>query len=194
MLTHSAMRPFLILRKRLWINYLKLNWSKNVSVTGKPILNQPLLIKGEGKVIFEENVNVGYSFSQGFLCTYAYFDLRGNDSMIRIGEGVMLNNNTCLTADEASIHIGKNTVAGVNLSIQTSDGHCLSPAKRRSGNFPRYSVTIGENVFIGDNVIILKGVNIGKNSVIGAGSVVTSDIPENVTAAGNPCKVIRPLS
>jgi len=188
------MKPIIRLHKRLWIIYFKRLWSKDVSVTGKPILNQPLLIKGEGRIVFENNVNIGYGLSQGFLSTYAYFDLRGFDSLISIGEGVMLNNNTCLTADEASIHIGKNTVAGVNLNIQTSDGHCLSPANRHTGHFPKYSVTIGENVFLGDNVIILKGVNIGMNSVIGAGSVVTSNIPENVMAAGNPCKVIRPLS
>lgn len=188
------MRPLLILRKRLWIYYFKRYSSKDVKVTGKPILNQPLLIKGEGNVIFENKVNIGYPLSQNFLNTYAYFDLRGENSMIRIGENVMLNNNACLTADEASIHIGKNTVAGVNLIIQTSDGHCLNPNKRHDSNFPRFTVTIGENVFIGDNVIILKGVNIGTNSVIGAGSVVTKDIPDNVMAAGNPCKVIRPLS
>jgi galactoside O-acetyltransferase len=188
------MSPFIFIRKRLWIRYFHTLWSKQVSVKGKPVLNQPLLIKGEGKVIFDDNVSIGYRFSQEFLCTYAYFDLRGSDSLIHIGENVMLNNNTCLTADEASIHIGKNTVAGVNLSIQTSDGHSLSPTKRHTANFPRYSVTVCENVFIGDNVIILKGVNIGMNSVIGAGSVVTSDIPENVMAAGNPCKVIRILS
>jgi len=176
------------------VKYFTSLWSKNVSIIGKPIINQPLLIKGEGKIIFEANVNIGYNNSQEFLSTYAYFDLRGKNSLISIGEGVYLNNNTCLTADEASIHIGRNTVAGVNLSVQTSDGHSINPTKRFAGNFPRLSVTIGENVFIGDNVIILKGVNIGKNTVIGAGSVVTSSIPENVMAAGNPCKVIRPLS
>jgi acetyltransferase-like isoleucine patch superfamily enzyme len=55
-------------------------------------------------------------------------------------------------------------------------------------------VTIGRRVFIGTNSIILKGVTIGHNTVIGAGSVVTTDIPENVVAAGNPCRPIRTLS
>jgi len=185
---------YLNLRKRLWIRFYKGFWSKSVTIVGKPDLNQPLLIKGEGCVTFDQRVSIGYPYSQGYLNTYAYFDLRGADSMIKIGEGVMLNNNTSLTADRASIYIGKNTVAGLNLSVQTSDGHCLNPARRHNENIPRYTVIIGENVFIGDNVMILKGAKIGKNSVIGAGSVVTGTIPENVLAAGNPCRVIRPLS
>lgn len=55
-------------------------------------------------------------------------------------------------------------------------------------------VTIGDNVWIGGGVSIIPGVNIGKNSVIAAGSVVIRDIPENVVAAGNPCKVIRKIT
>ena len=56
------------------------------------------------------------------------------------------------------------------------------------------SVHIGENVWIGANSVIVPGVTIGKNAVIGAGSVVTKDIPENVVAVGNPCRVLRPIS
>lgn len=55
-------------------------------------------------------------------------------------------------------------------------------------------INIGENVWIGANATVLSGVTIGKNSVIGAGSVVTKDIPENVVAVGNPCKVLRPIT
>jgi len=168
--------------------------SRQVHIEGHPILKQPLLVNGEGRIEFGQDVSLGFEYAQNYHNAYIYMDLRGSDSMIRIGDGVMLNNNASLIADEASIHIGKNAVAGVNLSIQTSDGHCLNPNIRHTGYFPKYSVTIGENVFIGDNVTILKGVNIGKNTVIGAGSVVTGIIPENVMAAGNPCKVIHPLS
>jgi len=163
-------------------------------MTGKPVLNQALLIEGEGMVHIGSNVQIGYDRSSGYWSGYAYFDLRGEKSVINIEDDVVLNNNTSLTADGASISIGKNTLAGVNLSIMTSDGHALSPSIRKNGSFPCLPVSIGENVFIGDNVLILKGVNIGKNAVIGAGSVVTSDIPENAVAAGNPCRVIRILS
>ena len=55
------------------------------------------------------------------------------------------------------------------------------------------SVYIGENVWVGAGTVIVPGVTIGKNSVIGAGSVVVKDIPENVVAVGNPCRVLREI-
>jgi maltose O-acetyltransferase len=78
-----------------------------------------------------------------------------------------------------------------------TDFHPLSPVNRISAKAEDAScapVFIGRNVFVGANSLILKGVTIGDNSVIGAGSVVTSSIPENVIAAGNPCRVIRALN
>jgi maltose O-acetyltransferase len=117
--------------------------------------------------------------------------LRGDNARIHIGSQVILNNNTSLTADNASITIGDRTVAGVDLTIMTSDGHGVDPERRHNENYPYCSVQIGENVFIGDHVIILKGVTIGRDCVIGAGSVVTKSIPERVVAAGNPCRIIR---
>jgi len=186
----------------LWIRteaYLRKQYFKNLSgnynqMEGKPILNQALLIQGKGRVLIGKDVQIGYELSPQFWTSYAYFDLRGDAAFIELGDGVIFNNNTSLTADGASIQIGKNTVAGINLNINTSDGHALNPTMRNNGNYPRLSVNIGENVFIGDNVMILKGVNIGKNSVIGAASVVTGDIPDNVIAAGNPCRIIRLLN
>lgn len=157
---------------------------------GKPLLCQPLMIKGDGCIFIGEKVQIGYESSSGFWSTYAYFDLRGKGE-ISIGDDVMLNNNAALTADGASIEIGSHTVTGINLSIVTSDWHSFNPAHRHDGEVVCLSVSIGENVFIGDNVTILKGVKIGRNAVIGANSLVNKDIPENVVAAGNPCKVIR---
>ena len=55
-------------------------------------------------------------------------------------------------------------------------------------------IAIGENAWLGADVTVLPGVTIGKNSVIGAGSVVTKDIPENVVAVGNPCRVLRQIT
>jgi maltose O-acetyltransferase len=159
---------------------------------GSPILKQPLLIKGNGQVHLGENVQIGFESSSGFWSTYAYFDLRGSGS-IRIGDNVMINNNIALTADGASIQIGRETVTGINLSVMTSDGHCLDPKHRHDGPVKCLPVTIGEHVFIGDNVTILKGVHIGENAVIGANSLVTKDIPANAVASGNPCQVLRML-
>jgi len=183
--------PTVELFRKWYYRILSGNYSQ---MSGKPLLRQPLQMEGDGKVIMGKQVQIGYELSPHFWSSYAYFDLRGADSLIRLGDGVILNNNASLSADGASITIGNYTITGVNLSIITSDGHCLNPKQRHHVSYQRASVNIGEYVFIGDNVLILKGVNIGNNSVIGAGSVVTSDIPENVVAAGNPCRVIRPLS
>lgn len=88
-----------------------------------------------------------------------------------------------------SIVIGKNVKCGANTLITDSDWHSEDS---RSGS-PR-PVIIGENVWIGEGARILKGVTIGDNSIIGAGSIVTGDIPANVIAAGNPCKIIKSVN
>ncbi len=162
------------------------------NLLGKPILHQPLMIKGDGFVYIGDKVHIGYESSSGFWSSYAYFDLRGR-SEIRIGDNVMINNNASLTADGANIEIGSHTITGINLSVMTSDGHSLEPENRHDGKAKCLPVNIGENVFIGDNVTILKGVRIGKNTVIGANSLVIKDIPENSIASGNPCTVIRKI-
>lgn len=87
------------------------------------------------------------------------------------------------------IVLGDRVVCGANTLITDSDWH---PEDPRAGMAS--PVTIENNVWLGVNVTVLKGVSIGENSVVGAGSVVTRNIPANVVAAGNPCKVIRDLA
>jgi galactoside O-acetyltransferase len=79
-----------------------------------------------------------------------------------------------------------------NVTISPT-GHPVHPDLRRGGTQFSVPVRIGDDVWIGSNVVILPGVTIGNNSVVGAGSVVTRDIPENVVAVGNPCRVSRPI-
>lgn len=86
------------------------------------------------------------------------------------------------------INIGNNVRCGANTLITDSDWHLDD---NRSGEVK--SIHIGDNVWLGVNTVILKGVRIGSNSVIGANSLVTKDIPANVIAAGNPCKVVRKI-
>lgn len=86
------------------------------------------------------------------------------------------------------IIIGNNVKCGANTLITDSDWH---PEDERSGE--ALTVCIGNNVWLGINSIVLKGVSIGENSIIGANSVVVKDVPANVVAAGNPCKVIKKL-
>ena len=80
-----------------------------------------------------------------------------------------------------------------NVSIYTA-GHPIHPDSRNSGYEYGIGVTIGNNVWIGGSVVINPGVSIGDNAVIGAGSVVTKNIPANVIAVGNPCKVLRSIT
>ena len=87
-----------------------------------------------------------------------------------------------------SITIGNNVKCGANTVITDADWHLDDP---RSG-YPS-SVNIGNNVWLGYGTIVLKGVTIGDNSVIGAGSIVTKNIPSNVVAAGNPCRIVKYL-
>jgi acetyltransferase-like isoleucine patch superfamily enzyme len=94
----------------------------------------------------------------------------------------------CIIGAAKSIKLGNNVRCGANTVIIDSDWHFDDA---RIG--PPKEVIINDNVWLGINVVVLKGVTIGENSIIGANSVVTKDVPPNVIAAGNPCKMIRKL-
>ena len=94
--------------------------------------------------------------------------------------------------DDGEITIGDYTMIGPNCTIITAV-HPESPKMREKGLQYNLPVHIGKNVWIASNVTIFPGVTIGDNSIIGAGSLVTKDIPSNVVAYGNPCKVVRKI-
>ena len=121
--------------------------------------------------------------NQPFYCDYG--------KQIRVGKRFFANFNFTVL-DEAPVTIGDDCFIGPNVSIYTAC-HSTDPVERNSRKEWAEPVTIGDNVWIGGSVTILPGVTIGENTTIGAGSVVTKDIPANVVAAGNPCKVIRKL-
>lgn len=110
---------------------------------------------------------------------------------IHLGANVYINAN-CTFLDPAPIHIGANTKIGPDTKLYTPL-HPLLADERNSGLEYAEGINIGKNVWIAGNVTILPGVSIGDNSVIGAGSIVTKDIPSNVLAVGNPCKVLREI-
>lgn len=108
------------------------------------------------------------------------------------GKMVYANYNlTCV--DDTHIYIGDYTMIGPNVTIATA-GHPILPELREKLYQYNMSVKIGRNCWIGAGVTIVPGVTIGDNTVIGAGSVVTKDIPANVVAVGNPCKVMRQIN
>lgn len=111
---------------------------------------------------------------------------------IEVGENFFANYNLTIL-DVAKVTIGKNVQMAPNVSIYTA-GHPIHPDTRNTGYEYGIPITIGDNVWIGGNVVILPGVKIGDNVVIGAGSVVTKDIPDNVIAIGNPCKIVREIT
>ncbi|ESU25836.1 hypothetical protein FLJC2902T_30300 [Flavobacterium limnosediminis JC2902] len=162
------------------------------SVSGKPEIAYPILLKGQGKIVFGDKVKVGVELSPGFYSGYGYIEVRNPESVIEIGNNVRLNNGFSIVALQKII-IGDNVLIGLNLSVSDSDFHHLNSSERFHPNPPSEEVKIGNNVFIGTDVTILKGVTIGDNSVIGSNSVVTKSVPENVVVAGNPARIIREL-
>ena len=111
---------------------------------------------------------------------------------VHFGSGIYVNSNLTLV-DDGHIYVGDKVMFGPNVTIATAN-HPIDPELRSRALQYNKDVYIGENVWIGAGVIIVPGVHIGRNSVIGAGSVVTKDIPENVVAVGNPCRVLREIS
>ncbi len=111
---------------------------------------------------------------------------------VHFGKGVYCNFGVTMV-DDTHIYVGDYTMFGPNVIVATA-GHPILPELRNEKalqyNIP---VRIGKNCWIGAGSVILPGVTIGDNTVIGAGSIVTKDIPANVVAVGNPCKVLRPI-
>lgn len=118
-----------------------------------------------------------------FFCDYG--------SNIRLGRKCYFNFN-CVVLDVCPVTVGDHTLFGPAVQIYTAS-HPLDAELRRTQEFGK-PVVIGSDVWVGGGAIILPGVTVGSRSVIGAGSVVTRDVPEGVLAAGNPCRVIRPVS
>lgn len=110
---------------------------------------------------------------------------------VHFGNNVYANFNLTLV-DDGDIYVGDSVMMGPNVVLATA-GHPVEPGLRRKVAQFNLPIHIGANVWLGAGCIVLPGVTIGENSVIGAGSVVTKDIPANVVAVGNPCRVLRPI-
>ncbi len=119
-----------------------------------------------------------------FYCDYGH--------NISVGVNFYTNHN-CTILDGAKVTFGDNVFIAPNCVISTA-GHAIDSEQRANGLEIARPIKIGNNVWLGANVSVLPGVTIGDNTIIGAGSVVNRDIPSNVIAVGNPCRVIRQIT
>ena len=134
-------------------------------------LIKKILGKTGKKILIESN----------FICDYGY--------NINVGENFYMNHN-CIILDAGKVEFGDNVFVAPNCGFYTA-GHPLEPKIRNKGLEYAKPIKIGNNVWMGGNVTVLPGITIGDNVTIGAGSVVTKDIPSNVVAVGNPCKILK---
>lgn len=173
-LGYNSMDPELCAeRRRARLLFKALNDSRDDQEEERKRILKELIPNGGGNAWIEPP----------FYCDYG--------SNITLGEWVFFNFN-CVVLDVAPVKIGSRVLIGPSVQIYTAS-HPLNHVERANGVEFGKAIEIGDDVWIGGAAIICPGVKIGSRSVIGAGSVVTKDVPEGVFAAGNPCKVIRPI-
>ena len=132
--------------------------------------------------LFQKEIDT-LGIEPNFYCDYGF--------NIYLGKNFYSNHNLVIL-DANKVEFGDNVFIGPNCGFYTS-GHPLDYKTRNQGLEYAKPIKVGNNVWFGGNVCVLPGVTIGDNVVIGAGSVVTKDIPSNVVAVGNPCKVVKEI-
>lgn len=108
---------------------------------------------------------------------------------VHFGKNIYANFNLTLV-DDTHIYVGDHTMFGPNVTV-ASAGHPILPELREKAYQYNAPVHIGKNCWIGAGVVIVPGITVGDNVVIGAGSIVTKNLPDNVVAVGNPCRILR---
>ncbi len=200
---YSNQRKVTILSKLKTI-LLKLKYGKSLELKGKLIIfgNIPYLkLPGRSKIIMGDRIvldsgvktsNVPLTMRCKFVC--------GTTGIFEIGENTILNG-VGMTAYK-KITIGKNCLISSGTFISDTDFHPINPELRKKvsmgyktdfNEVKKAEIMICDNVWIGWGAIIMKGVTIGENSIIASGSVVTSDIPPNMIAGGNPARIIKQI-
>ena len=129
------------------------------------------------------HIGEGAVVKPAFRCDYGF--------NISIGRGSFVNDD-CVFLDCNRIDIGEEVLIGPGVHLYTAT-HPLDAAARRSGLEAAHPIAIGHGAWLGGGAIVCPGVTIGDNAVVGAGSVVTRDLPADVVAAGNPCRIVRRL-
>jgi maltose O-acetyltransferase len=126
-------------------------------------------------------IGANFSIRPPFYCDYGCHIFAGDNLYV---------NYDCVILDCNQVHLGNNVLLAPKVQIYTGY-HPTNPKIRLSGKELAAPITIGNNVWVGGGVIVCPGVSIGNNVTIGAGSIVTKDIPDNVVAVGNPCRVVK---
>lgn len=168
-----------------------LPYDKTWIITKRMYVIRPNLFHDQGEIIIGRYFQAQGDLKQNLFGIIQPVVLQvGSLAKLHIGENVGISGSTISATQE--ITIGNNVLIGSGCVICDSDAHPLNPLERNCPQKTHKSpIVIEDNVFIGARTIVLKGVTIGANSVIGAGSVVSKSIPNDVIAAGNPCKIIK---
>lgn len=129
---------------------------------------------------FGENANIIPPFTCDYGCN------------VKVGDNTVINHSG-IFLDTNEINIGKHALIGPKSGLYGAI-HPFDVEARNEGIEKAKTINIGDGAWLGGKVTVVPGVSIGKHSVIGAGSVVTKDIPDDVVAVGNPCRVIRKIT
>lgn len=181
-------------------------WQRMLSGKMYNDLSSELMRKRNDVVLLTNRYNRSYGEAQR-VCESILRDILGGmgenvnfepDFRCEFGSNIFIGNNffanfDCVILDCNRIVIGNNVLFGPRVGLYAGN-HAIHPEDRVAGGCYSKPITIGDNVWVGAGVHIMGGVTIGRNSIIGAGSVVTKDIPENVIAAGVPCRMIREIT
>ena len=192
-ITYKIKRLFSIIKTKYILRVNDVAY-KRYCIVGTPYVK----ILDKGKIFWGDNL----SMNNGMMANQIGFNtpcvFRAEGGSIIIGDNVGMSQ-TALIAKGADITIGDNVKLGGGVKVYTTDFHCLDYIKRRDCKVDLSEricapVSIGDDCFIGAGSIILKGVHIGPRVIVGAGSVVTKDIPSDVIAGGNPCRIIKHIA
>ncbi len=185
-------RPYYL--KKAWYRLQHLYIRHKLSPQFASLGRHPFIVKPWHIELFGGPVHIGHHItllgcSDKKTRLTVWSDKTGIDGIV-IGDHVLISPGVRISAAQ-SIRIGDSCMLASHVYITDSDWHGIYDRSLPCGEVG--PVVLEQNVWVGDSAIVCKGVRIGENSIVGAGSVVTSDIPANVIAAGNPARVIKEL-
>lgn len=184
-LTVSAQSFFYLNGFSIRNSNIVINGNNNELICNGKIYNLEILIEGTDNSIIIENAKEWVKNTR--------ITIRGNNCRVKIGKNSSINesNIVCMGLN-TQIHIGDECMFAEQIEIWNTDSHPIFDRDNQDTPINKSkSIYIGNHVWLGSRSVVLKGVHIGENSIVGLGSIVTKDIPKNVVAVGNPCRIVR---